>query len=421
MLLSKYFMPTFKEDPADAVIASHKLMLRAGLIFQTASGIYSWLPLGLRVIEKIIKIIDQEQEKINSHKISMTTVQPASLWIESQRYDSYGLEMLRFKDRKETEYLYSPTNEEQATDIMRKLIKSYKELPLTFYQIQWKFRDEIRPRFGVLRSREFLMKDGYSFDLSYDDAVVTYKKMLTSYVKTFKRLGLNAVPVRANPGAIGGNLSHEFLILAETGESMLYYDKNLSKATTADEIMQCYAVSDEEYDEKNVPIPQSQLEISKGVEVGHIFYFGKKYSQSMNASVSGASGGAIFPEMGSYGIGVSRLVAAIIESSHDEKGIIWPVEVAPFQVIVVNLNVNDEKCNALSLKIYTALKNKNVEVIYDDKNLSVGEKFANADLIGIPAQIIVGKKNAAIEMAEFKCRKSGEIEVLGFDAIVNRF
>lgn len=419
MLFSRFFAPTSKDIPSEAKIASHQLMLRTGMISQTASGIYYWLPLATRVLEKIMKIICEEQDRIGANKVYFTTIQPADLWIESGRYDDYGKEMLRIEDRKGGKFLYSPTNEEQATDVFRKYVKSYKGLPTMLYQIHWKFRDEIRPRFGVMRGREFLMKDGYSFASTFEEAEEIYKNVFKSYIRTFRRMGLTPVPVQADSGAIGGNMSHEFQILAKTGESTLYYDKKLLTASD-EELMNIYAVTDEKYNPKTSPIPEKELMISKGIEVGHIFYFGKKYSEPMNAFVLDKNGQKLYPEMGSYGIGVSRLVAAIIEAFHDERGIMWPEPVAPFDVTLLNLHIANQKCTAACDKIYRAL-NESKEVLYDDRDLSIGEKLADADLIGIPWQIIVGQKKLDQGVVELKNRRTKEIKEMSVDEIIGRF
>ncbi len=419
MLFSNFFAPTSKEIPSDAKIISHILMLRSGMITQTASGIYCWLPLAVRVMEKISKIICEEQDRIDAQKVYFTTIQPADLWVESGRYEAYGKEMLRIKDRKDGDFLYSPTNEEQATDVFRKYVKSYRGLPVILYQIHWKFRDEIRPRFGVMRGREFLMKDGYSFDLNFEGAKNTYNKIFKAYIKTFRRMGVTPVPVQADSGAIGGNMNHEFQILADTGESTLYYDKKLMTASD-EELMTFFAVTDEKYDPKTSPIPEEELMTSKGIEVGHIFYFGTKYSKSMNTFVLDENGEKVYPEMGSYGIGVSRLVAAIIEASHDDRGIIWPEPVAPFDVTILNLHTKHEKCCDASQKIYDALSSTK-EVLYDDRSISVGEKFADADLIGIPWQIIVGQKKIDNQIIELKNRKTGHTEELSIEEVIGRF
>lgn len=419
MRFSNFFAPTLRDVPAEATIISHKLMLKAGMISQTAAGIYCWLPLSLRVLEKIEKIISEEQAKIGANKMLLTTIQPAELWKESGRYDAYGKEMLRIRDRKDSDFLYSPTSEEQMTDVFRKYIKSYKSLPLILYQIHWKFRDEIRPRFGVMRGREFLMKDGYSFTKNFEQAKEVYNRVFYSYVRIFKRMGLQAIPVQANPGQIGGNMSHEFQILAETGESTLYYDKRLLNASDND-LMNIFAVSDEKYSPETTPIPADQMQVSKGIEIGHVFYFGTKYSKSMNAYVLDENGEKLYPEMGSYGIGVSRLVGAIIEASHDDRGIIWPEPVAPFDVTILNLHTDNQKCVDASEKIYEAISHCK-EVLYDERSISVGEKLADADLIGIPWQIIIGKKNIERGVAELKNRKSGEKVEVSFDEIIGRF
>lgn len=419
MLFSQFFAPTSKDTPAEASIASHILMLRSGMITQTAAGIYCWLPLAVRVMEKITKIICEEQDRIGAQKVYFTTIQPADLWVESGRYDAYGKEMLRITDRKEGKFLYSPTNEEQATDVFRRFVKSYRKMPVMLYQIHWKFRDEIRPRFGVMRGREFLMKDGYSFDMNFEGAKETYQKIFKAYLRTFRRLGVTVIPVQADPGAIGGNMSHEFQIVADTGESTLYYDRKLLTATD-EELMTTFAVTDEKYDPKITPIPESELMVSKGIEVGHIFYFGTKYSKPMNAFVLDENGNKVYPEMGSYGIGVSRLIAAIIESSHDEHGIIWPEPVAPFDLTILNLHTKVDKCNEMAQKLYDTLSSCK-EVLYDDRNITVGEKLADADLIGIPWQVIVGQKKAVNGIVELKNRKTGKIAEMTCEEIVARF
>lgn len=419
MRFSRYFSPTLRDTPADATIASHRLMLRAGLVSQCASGIFCWLPLGLRVLKKIEAVIDSEQEYIGASRVCMSTIQPADLWHESGRYDSYGKEMLRINDRKNGNFLYSPTNEEQATDIFRRYVKSYKQLPVNLYQIHWKFRDEIRPRFGVMRGREFLMKDGYSFNLTYEAAKQTYIDEFNAYLRIFRKLGVTPIPVKADSGAIGGNMSNEFHILAETGESVLYYDKNVLEYSDYEEFSSAYAVSDEKYDVEACPVHKSELCMSRGIEVGHIFYFGKKYTETMGAFVLDANGDKVFPEMGSYGIGVSRLVGAIIEASHDGKGIIWPPEVAPFDVELVALQCKDEKCMCIANKIYEQLKFRNIDVLFDDRYLTVGEKLNDADLIGVPFQILVGKNAVNRGVVEVKNRKTAEIVEVGVDCIAN--
>ena len=419
MRFSNFFAPTSKDNPAIAQIASHRLMLRAGMISQTAAGIYCWLPLAVRVIKKITKIICEEQDRIGANQVFFTTIQPADLWIESGRYDDYGKEMLRIKDRKDGDFLYSPTNEEQATDVFRKYVKSYRGLPTMLYQIHWKFRDEIRPRFGVMRGREFLMKDGYSFDLDFEGAKKTYNKVFKSYVRTFKRMGLTPIPAQADPGAIGGNMSHEFLILAETGESTLFFDKKMLTASE-DELQSTFAATDEKCKLEDVPLSKDDLQISTGIEVGHIFYFGTKYSKPMEAFVLGPNGEKIYPEMGSYGIGVSRLVGAIIEASHDDKGIIWPEEVAPFEITVLNLHTDSDLSTKMADEIYESLMNAKKEVLYDDRTMSLGEKLGDADLIGIPWQVLVGKRDAEKGIVRLKNRKTGETLELSKDEVINK-
>lgn len=413
MKLSNYFLPTLKENPIDATVASHQLMIRAGMIRQTATGIYSWLPLGLRVLRKVEKIIKEEMDKAGALEILMPTIQPAELWIESGRYDAYGKEMLRIKDRHDRDILYGPTHEEVVTDIFRKNVTSYKDLPKNLYQIHWKFRDEIRPRFGLMRGREFLMKDSYSFDIDEVNAKKTYNLMYETYFKIFRKMGLNAIALRADTGAIGGDLSHEFHILADTGESAIFYDKKfdeLSKNPDLNiaEMQEIYAMADEMHDEKKCPIAASDLASRRGIEVGHIFNFGLKYSKALEASVMGSAGEKIYPNMGSYGIGVSRIVAAAIEANHDQNGIIWPKEIAPFQVALINVRVGDELCDKTCEEIYQKLEKQGIEVIYDDSKASLGQKFSIADLIGIPTQIIVGPKSAAAGKVEVKDRKTGE-------------
>lgn len=412
MRLSQYFLPTLKETPAEAQIVSHRLMLRAGMINQETSGIYTWLPLGLKVLEKIQKIVCEEQDRIGAHKMLMPTIQPADLWKVSGRYDAYGKEMLRITDRHDREMLYGPTNEEVITDVVAQYVKSYRALPLILYHIQWKFRDEIRPRFGVMRGREFLMKDGYSFDLTYQAATETYKKVFESYLRTFRRLGLIAIPVRADTGAIGGDLSHEFQIVAPTGESTIYYDEKFDSLSaedmTFDIASTLYAAADEMHKPENCPVAQDKLKTARGIEIGHIFYFGTKYSEPLGAKVTTPDGQATPLEMGSYGIGVSRLVGAIIEAFHDDKGIIWPESVAPFKIGLINLKTGDDKANALAESLYTRLSGKGIEVLYDDRDERAGTKFADMDLIGLPWQIVIGNRTIESGTVELKNRKTGE-------------
>jgi len=413
MKLSQYFLPTLKENPIDATVVSHQLMVRAGMIRQTASGIYTWLPLGLKVLRKVEKIIKEEMDKSGALEVLMPIIQPAELWQESGRYDAYGKEMLRIKDRHDRDILYGPTHEEVITDIFRKNVNSYKDLPKNLYQIHWKFRDEIRPRFGLMRGREFLMKDSYSFDIDEVSAKKTYNLMYETYFKIFRAMGLKAMALRADTGAIGGDLSHEFHILADTGESAIFYDKEIETVLDAKEfdlakLQSLYAMADELHDEAKCPVKKENLKSRRGIEVGHIFNFGLKYSKSMEAGVMGSDGTKIYPNMGSYGIGVSRVVAAAIEASHDANGIIWPKEIAPFQVVLINVRVGDELCDKTCEEIYHKLQAKGVEVIYDDTKASLGQKFSIADLIGIPTQIIVGPKSAAVGKVEMKDRKTGE-------------
>jgi prolyl-tRNA synthetase len=422
MKLSQYFIPTLKETPAEAQIASHRLMLRAGLVNQETSGIYTWLPLGLKVLENIQKIVCEEQERIGCHKVLMPTIQPAELWKKSGRYEAYGKEMLRITDRHDREMLYGPTNEEVITDVVAQYVKSYRALPLVLYQIQWKFRDEIRPRFGVMRGREFLMKDAYSFDLTADSATETYKKMFQAYMRTFNRMGLTAIPVRADTGAIGGNLSHEFQIVAPTGESTIYYDAQFDDLTpeqmTFDVASNLYAAADEMHKPEECPVAKDQLKEARGIEIGHIFYFGTKYSEPLGAKVSTPDGKIIPLEMGSYGIGVSRLVGAIIEASHDDKGIIWPDAVAPFKVGLINLKAGDAKADTLAEGLYTQLKAAGIEVLYDDRDERAGTKFADMDLIGLPWQVVVGNKTIDTGIVEVKYRKTGEKQDIALDKVI---
>ncbi len=417
MFLSKLFIPITKNLPSDAKIKSHQLMLRAGMIKQSSAGIYSWLPIGLKVMKKIEQIVREEQNKIGAQELLMPTIQSADIWKESGRYNDYGEEMLRIKDRQGREMLYGPTNEELITDIFRSSVKSYKSLPQMLYHIQWKFRDEIRPRFGVMRCREFFMKDAYSFDLDDNSAKISYNKMFFSYLKTFKRLGLEAIPMAADTGPIGGDLSHEFIILAETGESKIYTDKsifeidlnnysydNLSLEKMIKDYSSVYAVTDEkfkkaEFDKK--VNKQNQL-ITKGIEVGHIFYFGDKYSKPLNCFVDSQDGKKNAVKMGSYGIGVSRLVGAIIEAKYEKEIMKWPKAVSPFDVVIIpSFNKNNKENLTKSIKIYEELKKQNIDVLLDDVEENMSQKFKKHDLIGIPFQIIVGSKSTESKI-EFK-------------------
>jgi len=431
MRLSKHFIPTIKENPSEAQIVSHRLMLRSGMIRQSSAGIYIWLPTGLRVMNKIADIVREEQNRAGAIELLMPTIQPAELWQQSGRYDAYGKEMLRITDRSDREMLYGPTNEEMITDLFKNSVKSYKDLPLNLYHIQWKFRDEVRPRFGIMRGREFLMKDNYSFDLDYEGAKESYNKMYVAYLRTFARLGLVAIPVRADAGAIGGDLSHEFQILAETGESTLYYDKgiesfDLSSLTgdiddeTVANLQSFYAMEEEKHDADDCPVAADDLRTAKGIEVGHIFYFGTKYSESMGAKVAGPVGKEVTVEMGSYGIGVSRLVGALIEANHDENGIIWPEAVAPYKVGIINLRFKDETCTDACDALYQKMQNLGIEVLYDDRDAGAGAKFADMDLIGLPWQVVVGPKGLEKGVYELKNRRTGERIELGLEELLEK-
>jgi prolyl-tRNA synthetase len=431
--LSRAFLPTLKETPAEAQIVSHRLMLRAGMIRQTSAGIYAWLPLGWRALQKVAQIVREEQDAAGAQEILMPTIQTAELWRTSGRYDAYGPEMLRLKDRHEREMLFGPTNEEMVTDIFRTYAKSYRDLPRNLYHIQWKFRDEVRPRFGVMRGREFLMKDAYSFDLDYAGAERSYRAMMLSYMRTFQRMGLRAVPMRADTGPIGGNLSHEFIILAPTGESSVFYDADFEMTDWQGSdfsyenpaelerfyglVTGLYAATEEMHDAADYAarVPEARRREGKGIEVGHIFYFGTKYSAAMGLQVSGADGRLVTPEMGSYGIGVSRLVGALIEANHDEAGIIWPDAVAPFAATVINLKVGDAATDAMAGEVYAALS---PDAVYDDREDRAGAKFADADLMGFPWQVIIGPRGAAAGKVELKRRATGErAELSPADAI----
>jgi len=434
MYLSKLFLPILKENPAEAKIKSHQLMLRVGMIKQSSSGIYSWLPLGLRIMKKIENIVREEQNNIGAQELLMPTIQSADIWKESGRYDDYGEEMLRIKDRQNREMLYGPTNEELITEIFRASIKSYKSLPQSLYHIQWKFRDELRPRFGVMRCREFLMKDAYTFDLSDEDAVKSYNKMYFAYLKTFKRMGLTAIPMAADTGPIGGNLSHEFVILAETGESKIYADKRIFEIDTRNfnlddsslgkmrnEFETYYAVTDDKFNkgdfDKKV-LQENQL-ITKGIEVGHIFYFGDKYSKPLNASVDLQGGKKISVKMGSYGIGVSRLVAAIIEAKFNNNIMKWPLSVSPYEVAVIPMISKNDNSNLIkSQKIYKELIKHNIDVLLDDTDENISAKIKKFNLIGIPYQIIIGQKSEG-DIFEFK-EIDKESQNLSIDKVVQK-
>lgn len=435
MRLSRYFLPLLKETPASAEIASHRYMLRAGMVKQHSAGIYSWLPLGHKVLTKIANIVREEQNRAGAIEMLMPTIQPAELWRESGRYDDYGKEMLRINDRSGRDLLYGPTNEEVLTDVFRTFVRSYKDLPKLLYHIQWKFRDEVRPRFGVMRGREFLMKDTYSFDLDMEGAVRSYNKMFIAYLNTFERMGLKAVPMQADTGPIGGDLSHEFLILADTGESEVFCHADLVNMPApgididfegdlqplVDERTALYARTDEMHDaakfETNVPADKRVS--ARGIEVGHIFCFGDKYSKPMGAKVMGPDGKEHVAQMGSYGIGVSRLVGGIIEASHDDSGIVWPKAVTPFGTGIINLRLGDDECDAVCEDLYARLGNAGVDPLYDDKADRGGVKFSRMDLIGLPFQIIVGPRGLKDGIVEVKDRKTGERKNLSPDETVN--
>lgn len=437
MRWSQAFLPLLKESPTDAQIVSHKLMLRAGLVRQTAAGIYAWLPLGFRVLSNIERIVQQEQDRSGAQQLLMPTLQSADLWRESGRYDAYGPEMLRIRDRHDREILYGPTNEEMITALFRDEVKSYRDLPRTLYHIQWKFRDEVRPRFGVMRGREFLMKDAYSFDLDEDGARQSYYRQMLAYLRTFQRLGIRAVPMKAASGPIGGDLSHEFIVLAPTGESEVFYDaaydefdwhqKDLNFGDEQglqqlfEKVSSTYAATDETHDPaKWEVIAKDRQRTGRGIEVGHIFYFGDKYSAKMGLKVSGRDGTPVTPMMGSYGIGVSRLVGAIIEASHDEAGIVWPEAVAPWHVGIVTMRSDDSASIAAAETIYARLGERNIEVLYDDRDERGGVKLGSMDLIGLPWQIIVGPRGIASGTVELKRRSSGEREELSLESALAR-
>jgi prolyl-tRNA synthetase len=427
MRLSRYFLPILKEPPREAEIVSHRLMLRAGMMRQEAAGIYAFLPLGFRVLQKICQIVREEQDRAGAIELLMPTIQSAELWRESGRYEAYGKEMLRIQDRHEREMLYGPTNEEMITEIFRSYVRSYKDLPLNLYHIQWKFRDEVRPRFGLMRGREFLMKDAYSFDLDQAGAQHSYNKMFVAYLRTFQRLGLKSIPMRAESGPIGGNLSHEFIILASTGESEVFCHKDYLDFTvpgadvnfddvaglqaTVDTWTSQYAATSDMHDAAAfAKVPSDKQVSARGIEVGHIFYFGTKYSAPMKAVVATGAGGETPVHMGSYGIGPSRLVAAIIEASHDEAGIIWPEPVAPFKVAILNLKQGAADTDAACAQLYQNLTAKGVDVLYDDRDERAGGKFATADLIGLPWQVMIGPRGLAEGKVEVKNRKTGSRE-----------
>jgi prolyl-tRNA synthetase len=437
MRLTRYFLPVLKETPAEAQIASHRLMLRAGMIRQQAAGIYSWLPLGYRVLRRIEEIVHQEQQRAGHVPMLMPTIQPAELWRESGRYDAYGPEMLRIRDRHGRDMLYGPTNEEMITDIFRAHVSSYRALPLTLYHVQWKFRDEVRPRFGVMRGREFLMKDGYNFDLTREDAMHAYDRHLVSYLRTYERMGLKAIPMRADSGPIGGDDTHEFLVLADTGESEVFYDSAVTDLTLGgreidyddrDQLAAIkaewtapYARTDETHDEAAfAQVPQERRRRGRAIEVGQIFYFGTKYSEAMGAHVTDEAGERVAVHMGSHGIGVSRLVGALIEAFHDERGIMWPEAVAPFGVGIVNVRQGDDATDAACADLHARLEAAGVETLYDDRAERAGAKFATMDLIGLPWRITVGPRGLKAGVVELTSRRSGESQELTPEAALNR-
>ncbi len=435
MYLSRFLMPTLKENPAEAQIVSHRYMMWSGMIRQSSAGIYSWLPLGLRVLKKIENIVREEQNFAGCQELLMPTIQPATIWRESGRYEVYGKEMLRITDRHEREMLYGPTNEELITEIFRGSVRTYKDLPKLLYHIQWKFRDEVRPRFGVMRGREFLMKDTYSFDLNFDGTKKTYNKMFVAYLRTFARMGLRAIPMAADSGPIGGDMSHEFLILADTGESEVFCHKDILSfdlpkdnidynedfQPIVDKWTELYAATDEKHNLSQESFLAEDLVSARGIEVGHIFYFGTKYSKAMNALISSPSGQEIPVEMGSYGIGISRLVAGIIEASHDDDGIIWPESVAPFDIGIINLSSGNESCDSACEDLYFRLGNAGLDVLYDERDERAGVKFANMDLIGLPWQIIAGPRGIKNGVIELKNRATGEKDEMTLNSVLNKF
>lgn len=436
MRRSRLFLPTMRDTPAEAQIVSHRLMLRAGMVQQASAGIYSWLPLGFRVLKRIEGIVREEQDRAGVQEVLMPTIQSADLWRRSGRYDDYGPEMLRIRDRHDRDMLYGPTNEEQITEIFASHLRSYRDVPKLLYHIQWKFRDEIRPRFGVMRGREFLMKDAYSFDVDYEAARVSYNTMFVSYLRTFARLGLKAVPMAADSGPIGGDLSHEFLILADTGESEVHCDRSCIETdmlshsvdygdpeglqALVDRMTASYARTDEKHDAAlfEAEVPEDRRHSGRGIEVGHIFHFGTKYSAPLGARVTRAEGGETAVHMGSYGIGVSRLVGAIIEASHDADGIVWPEPVAPYGIGIINLRQGDGACDAVCEDLYARLAAR--EPLYDDRAERAGSKFADMDLIGLPWQVSVGPRGLASGRVELKRRATGEREDLSVESVLAR-
>jgi prolyl-tRNA synthetase len=433
MLLSRFFLPVLKETPKDAEIISHILMLRAGMIQQSSSGIYSWLPLGKLILENITDICRKEMILAGANEILMPTLQPANIWKESGRYEDYGKEMLRIKDRNDRDLLYGPTNEELVTEIFRTHVKSYKGLPLNLFHIQWKFRDELRPRFGVMRGREFLMKDAYSFDIDYHSSIKSYNVMFISYMQLFKKMGLKAIPMKADTGPIGGDLSHEFIVIADTGESEVFLEEgflsindNLKEVnyeqdlqSEVDKFTSFYAATDEKHNPNDKKIKSLNIIKTRGIEVGHIFHFGQKYSNPMNATVSDSDGQNIPVYMGSYGVGLSRLVGAVIEANHDKDGIVWPKEIAPWYYNIINLKVGDEDCDNACIDLYNLIREKKYSVLYDDTDERAGAKLARADLLGLPYQVIIGPRGIKEKLFDLKNRKNGQIERLSYDELLN--
>lgn len=437
MRLSRYFLPVLKEDPAEAQIASHRLMLRAGMIKQSSAGIYSWLPIGFKILRKLENIVHEEQVRAGHISMLMPTLQSADLWRESGRYEAYGQEMLRIKDRHDRDMLYGPTNEELITDIFRNHVGSYKDLPLTLYHIQWKFRDEIRPRFGVMRGREFFMKDGYNFDIDRDSAIHAYNRHLVSYLRTYERMGLQAIPMRADSGPIGGEDTHEFLVLADTGESEVFYDSAIldlkigDRVVDYDDQVQCAALFKEwttpyartvetHEDGEFAQVPEKRRERRRGIEVGQIFYFGTKYSEAMGANIVTDTGDRVPVHMGSHGIGVSRLVGAIIETSHDDNGIIWPEGVTPFHCGIVNLKQGDPETDVVCEALYSGMTALGLEPLYDDRMERAGGKFATMDLVGLPWRITVGPRGLKNGVIELTSRRTGESEEMPVENALER-
>ena len=436
--LSQYFLPTLKETPQEAQIVSHRYMLRAGMIRQSSAGIYSWLPLGFRVLKKIEQIVREEQNRSGAQELLMPTIQSADLWRQSDRYDDYGKEMLRIKDRHDRDMLYGPTNEEVITEIVAASVRSYRDLPLNLYHIQWKFRDEVRPRFGVMRGREFYMKDAYSFDLDADAGRVAYNKMFVAYLRTFARMGLKAIPMRAETGPIGGDMSHEFIVLADTGESEVFCHQELLEYDIlgeqvdfgspeqiqgfVDQWTSLYAATDDMHDAGRFEskVPEDKRITARGIEVGHIFFFGDKYSKPLNAMVVTSDGTEVPVQMGSYGVGVSRLVGGVIEACHDDDGIIWPEALAPFKIGLINLRVGDDACDKACEDIFTKLNASGTEVMYDDRDERAGVKFSDMDLIGLPWQLIIGPRGLKSGVVELKNRKTGEREEVSLESALSR-